>query len=51
MEKAGIITISIMEQEAFVYVRIQDTSSSMLEDDQSFIFERFYRGENKKYAV
>lgn len=47
----GIITISLAQTARNVVVRVQDTGSGISEADQSLIFERFYRGENKKYSV
>lgn len=51
MNNKGTLTISLNEQYEFVHVNIQDNGSGIPEADQPFVFERFYRGENKKYAV
>lgn len=51
MPYGGKILISLQEHESFVEVEIQDNGSGIPIDDQPFIFERFFRGENKKYAV
>lgn len=51
MKNNGTLTISLREKGDFVHVNLQDTGAGILETDQPFIFERFYRGENKKYDV
>lgn len=51
IEQQGTITITIEQEEKRVIMTIQDTGKGILPEDQPFIFERFYRGENKKYAV
>ena len=47
----GIITVSLAQTARNVVIRVQDTGSGIPEAEQSLIFERFYRGENKKYTV
>lgn len=47
----GIITVSLAQTVNNVLVRVQDSGSGIPEVEQSLVFERFYRGENKKYAV
>lgn len=51
MLNGGHIQISIFEEQEFVVVQVQDNGSGIPIDEQPFIFERFYRGENKKYKV
>jgi len=51
MPNGGMISISLQNQKSFVEVLVQDTGSGIPQKDQPFIFERFFRGENKKYAV
>ncbi|MCU9614475.1 HAMP domain-containing histidine kinase [Caldibacillus lycopersici] len=43
------ITIRIIQNEVFIDVR--DTGGGIRKEEQSLIFERFYRGENKKYKI
>lgn len=43
--------ITLAQTNSNVFVRVQDTGSGIPEAEQAFIFERFYRGENKKYTV
>lgn len=47
----GFVTVTLMEKEDAVLVTVRDTGYGIPQEDQAFIFERFYRGENKKYAV
>ncbi|MGE7691089.1 HAMP domain-containing sensor histidine kinase [Lysinibacillus sp. NPDC097214] len=47
----GFVTITLMEKEDAVFIIVRDTGYGIPQEDQAFIFERFYRGENKKYAV
>ncbi|MGE8035805.1 two-component sensor histidine kinase [Lysinibacillus sp. KCTC 33748] len=47
----GIVTVALMEKEDAVLITVRDTGYGIPQEDQAFIFERFYRGENKKYAV
>ncbi|MFJ7732978.1 ATP-binding protein [Lysinibacillus sp. NPDC097231] len=47
----GIVTITLLEKDDTVSMTVQDTGHGIPQEDQAFIFERFFRGENKKYAV
>ncbi|MGE7092764.1 ATP-binding protein [Lysinibacillus sp. NPDC048646] len=47
----GIITITLSQKDNVVVVAVKDTGAGIPMEDQAFIFERFYRGENKKYSV
>ena len=47
----GIVIITLLEKEGAVFITVKDTGHGIPQEDQAFIFERFYRGENKKYAV
>ena len=49
--QGGTIMITLAQTNSNVFVRVQDTGSGIPEAEQAFIFERFYRGENKKYTV
>ena len=51
MPNGGRISISLREQENYVEVLIRDSGSGIPENEQPFIFERFFRGEHKKYTV
>lgn len=47
----GTVKIALTQKTSQVIVRVQDTGCGIPDDEQAFIFERFYRGENKKYTV
>lgn len=47
----GCVTITLKHKQDRVIIAVQDTGNGISQEDQAFIFERFYRGENKKYAV
>lgn len=47
----GTITITVMDQGATLAIVVKDTGDGIPLEDQAFIFERFYRGENKKYTI
>lgn len=47
----GVITILLSEKDDIVSITVKDSGHGIPEEEQAFIFERFYRGENKKYAV
>ncbi|WP_332650113.1 HAMP domain-containing sensor histidine kinase [Lysinibacillus sp. 54212] len=51
MANDGQIYLSISEHDDFVSVAIQDNGCGITIEEQPFIFERFYRGDNKKYKV
>jgi signal transduction histidine kinase len=51
MDKVGHIDVIIGKQNFFVTIDIKDTGSGIPEEEQSLIFERFYRGEGKKFKV
>lgn len=50
IQEEGTITITVSVQQQHVVVTVEDTGQGILEADKPFIFERFYRGENKKYG-
>ncbi|MGE7842749.1 ATP-binding protein [Lysinibacillus sp. NPDC093712] len=47
----GLVTITLRQKLDSVIIAVKDTGNGITQEDQAFIFERFYRGENKKYAV
>lgn len=47
----GTITVTLAQSTNNVVVRVRDTGCGIPEVEQALIFERFYRGENKKYKV
>lgn len=47
----GTVTVALTQKTSQVVVRVQDTGCGIPDEEQAFIFERFYRGENKKYTV
>ncbi|MEK5233960.1 HAMP domain-containing sensor histidine kinase [Lysinibacillus sp. FSL K6-0232] len=48
---SGTITMIVVDQETTLSIMVRDTGKGIPLEDQPFIFERFYRGENKKYTV
>ncbi|WP_010290483.1 sensor histidine kinase [Kurthia massiliensis] len=51
MDGAGRINVTLIDDPQFIRMRVTDEGKGIPEAEQPFIFERFYRGENKKYAV
>ena len=51
MDNKGDIFINVMENNSQITIEISDTGSGIPEAEQPFIFERFYRGEKKKYKI
>lgn len=47
----GEITISLSEKGEYVSVFVKDSGSGIPIEEQALIFERFFRGENKKYGI
>lgn len=47
----GEITISLSEKGEYISVIVQDSGTGIPNEEQPFIFERFFRGENKKYGI
>lgn len=51
MVNGGTMTVTLKERDDDVVVLIEDTGTGINKEDQPYIFERFFRGENKKYTV
>ncbi|OCA91772.1 HAMP domain-containing sensor histidine kinase [Pseudobacillus wudalianchiensis] len=52
VDSDGKIEISLSEQESgFLSIEVKDNGSGIPPAEQALIFERFYRGEQKKYKV
>lgn len=51
MDGNGHIQLTMKEEEQAIAIFVADTGKGIPEEEQPFVFERFYRGENKKYAV
>lgn len=47
----GTLSISLQQIETNILIKVQDTGSGIPENEQALIFERFYRGEEKKLRV
>lgn len=47
----GEISVTLEEDGVQVIIDVSDTGSGIPEAEQPFIFERFYRGEKKKYKI
>lgn len=51
MEGKGDISITMLDNETQIMIDVSDTGSGIPEAEQPYIFERFFRGEKKKYKV
>jgi len=51
MENRGEIHVSLTEEHPHVFIEVSDTGVGIPEKEQPFIFERFFRGEKKKYKI
>ena len=47
----GELSVSLKEKSSVVEIEVHDTGNGIPENEQSLIFERFFRGENKKLKV
>lgn len=51
MNQGEEVNINIQEDAKMVMIDVEDRGKGIPEEEQAFIFERFYRGEGKKYHV
>lgn len=51
MHEYGNIKVSLQSDSSMVRIFVQDEGKGIPNEEQTLIFDRFYRGENKKYAV
>ncbi len=51
MDGEGTITVKLHTGPDKVMIDVNDTGVGIPDHDQPYIFERFYRGENKKYKI
>jgi signal transduction histidine kinase len=51
MENKGEIHVTLTDVEDHIFIDVSDTGSGIPEAEQPFIFERFFRGEKKKYKI
>lgn len=49
MNADGRIQVRLGQKDSHVIIDVQDDGEGIGEEDQPYIFERFYRGKNKKY--
>ncbi|SDI06784.1 HAMP domain-containing sensor histidine kinase [Alteribacillus bidgolensis] len=50
VKRNGILSITIeKERPGWIEINVEDNGPGIREEEKDFIFERFYRGENKKY--
>lgn len=47
----GAVTIRLLEKNDTISINVRDTGHGIPQEEQAFIFERFFRGENKKYTI
>lgn len=48
---SGIIQVTLLHQEEILHINVQDNGIGIPETEKANIFERFYRGEEKKHKV
>ncbi|MFC0271068.1 ATP-binding protein [Metabacillus herbersteinensis] len=49
-KEKGEITIELSQETRFVTIEVKDNGYGIAVEEQTFIFERFYRGDNKKHV-
>jgi len=51
LDNGGEIVASLRRESASISVTVRDNGGGIPKEEQELIFERFYRGENKKYKI
>lgn len=51
IEETGQVTVGVAGNSEYALIDVSDTGIGIPESEKTLIFERFYRGENKKYKV
>lgn len=51
MDGNGTIHVTLQTDKDFIIIDVQDSGCGIPLAEQPFIFERFYRGEQKKYKI
>lgn len=51
MGNSGEVSITLKEEETQIFIDVSDIGGGIPDAEQPFIFERFFRGENKKYKI
>ncbi len=50
-EAEGTIHVNVKQENGQAYVEVTDSGKGIEEKEKEYIFERFFRGENKKYET
>jgi signal transduction histidine kinase len=51
IEQTGTISVTLQKERETIGIIVKDSGVGIPYDEQDLIFERFYRGENKKFKV
>lgn len=51
IETKGQLSVTVRTDESYALIDVADTGIGIPDSERALIFERFYRGENKKYKV